>query len=288
MRFTANSETASPGEPLALHHLDRLRALLGNLRKPFSEYSLANLYLFREQHDYRFVEEPMPHLLGRTYDNQRHALPLTELDNALIEQLLDHAGCIYPLESESAETLTHGGLSCTWNEDDSDYLYRAADLAELKGARKKLSQARQFERSMHPRLESIDAENMADVKVVLSGWLADVGRRSENTDFDHCMDALMLRECLGLSGVLVRTSDGEPVGFLLSGDDLCGGTIVHFAKGRRGSEGVYPWMFASYASMLGDRLLNFEQDLGNAGFAQSKKALAPIGKLVKYRVGRYS
>lgn len=286
MKPLQDSTVLTRAEPLSLGHLGQLRSLLAELRQPFSEYSLANLYLFRERHDYRLVDEPSPYLLGVTYDGEEHALPLTDLDDALLESMLDRADCIYPLEPDRAGALQRKGLYSYWNDDDSDYLYRADYLAVLKGARKKLSQARNFELGAAPALEPIASGNLADVKSVLAGWLADVGRREEETDYGNCIEALEAREQLGLSGILARTGGGEPVGFLLSGEDRRGGVIVHFAKGRREYDGVYPWMFSRHAAMLGDCLVNFEQDLGNAGFARSKRALAPMGKLVKYRVRR--
>lgn len=285
--ISLQDNAAIPGaEHLSLRHLRQLRLLLDELVRPFSEYSLANLYLFRGQHDYRLVGAPSPYLLGVTYDGEQYALPLTDLDEALLESMLDRADCIYPLERRQAEALQRKGLCFYWNDDDSDYLYRAVDLATLKGARKKLAQARRFELETAPRLESITDGNVANVKLVLAGWLADVGRREDETDYRNCIEALDTREQLGLSGVLARTEGGEPVGFLLSGEDRCGGVIVHFAKGRRKFDGVYPWMFSRFAATAGNCLINFEQDLGNPGFARSKKALAPLAKLVKYRVRR--
>ena len=117
-----------------------------------------------------------------------------------------------------------------------------------------------------------------------STLLADVGRAPAATDYHECREALAWRAALRLEGWMAVLGSGEPVAFLLAGPEVAGTRIVHFAKGRRAHAGAYPWLFAQFAAVCGAARLNFEQDLGNPGFAQAKRALAPAGQLRKYRL----
>ncbi len=263
--------------------LERLKTLIAATAAPLSEYSVANLVLFDARHDYVFCEEPIPHVRGVTYDGERHALPLAPLDAAVCTALLDQVDCIAPL-GEAAPGLARAfGLACDWNKADSDYLYDARCMAVLAGAKAKRSQARAFERDCSPQLLSLTHDTQALAEEVLNGWQADVGRDEEVTDYRECREALRLRAALALEGRIVSVA-GIPVAFMLSGPAADGGRIMHFAKGRRAFSAAYPWMLARYAAEIGTGTINFEQDLGRPGFAQAKRAFAPIALLHKYRI----
>ena len=277
--------TPEEGDPLSLAHADRLLPLLAATGSALSEYSLANLLLFRHRHDYRFIEAPLSHIRGMTYDGERHAMPLAPIDAAGARELLRSCDCIAPLGEGAPELAARLGLVCDWNEADSDYVYDADRLATLAGAKAKRAQAQAFEHEARPDAVPIHEGNAALAEVVLRGWFGDVGRAVEDTDFDECREALALRGALGLEGLVVMVRD-QPVAFLLSGLGADGNRIVHFAKGRRAFPGAYPWMFARYAATASVPRLNFEQDLGKPGFAQAKRALAPAARLRKYRLRR--
>lgn len=270
------------GRPIARTDLRRLSDLLaGNPRAP-SEYSLANLMLYRARHSYRLVEGASPFLLGRTYDGVSHAMPLCPLDGATAQELLAHASCIYPLAEPEARLLCAAGDFATeTREADADYLYDAARLAGLHGTGAKRAQAERFER-LSPRFVQLDPAAARDV---LAGWVADAGRGPDHADAHECAEAIERRDELGLDGVSIFLG-AAPVAFLLAGPDRAGERTVHFAKGRREHDGVYPWMFARFAGLCAVARLNFEQDLGNAGLARSKRALAPMGRINKFRLRR--
>ena len=187
-----------PGMPLALSHRARIATLLAATGSPLSEYAFPNLFLFRERHGYRFVDGPMPHILGTTYDGERHVMPLTAIDTASIA-LLEFADCLYPVGPDGPALAARLGLSCGWNEDDSDYVYEAGRLSTLAGAKAKRAQARAFERDETPVILPIDAKQAPQAEAVLVGWRADVGRPDAETDFVTCQEALALRERISAS-----------------------------------------------------------------------------------------
>jgi hypothetical protein len=276
-----------PGRAVDRADIETLGELTAGLASPLSEFCAANLYLFRAVHDYRWAEGAFPALSGQTYDGARQLTPLIALSRS--EQLeaaahLASGAVLYPIAETDAQ-----GLATTSNPADSDYLFEATDLASLRGeARKGRRNLRnQFRRAMGPRDEVLDARNAAAALVVLDGWIADVAKPWAQTDYVACREALDLQAALGLEGLISYTSAGEPAGFLLA-TVRRGVAIVHFAKGRRTLLGVFPHLFSRFAEIAAARVkhLNFEQDLGNPGFRQSKRAYGPVSLLGKHRLSR--
>ena len=268
--------------PLGLEHLQRLAALLAATPRRPSEYSLANLYLYRDRHDYRVGEGPCPFVRGRTYDGERHVMPLGPLDHGIAAALLEEGDCIFPLdEAEARLLISEGALAMDQEEADADYVYATARLARLDGAKAKRSQASAFA-ALSPEIVPFDG---ALARKVLAVWTEQVGRGGDHADARECAEALEQGEALALEGMAVSIR-GEPVAFLLAGPERGGERTVHFAKARRDLVGAYPWMFAQFAAIAGVEQLNFEQDLGNPGLAQAKRALSPIDRRKKYRIRR--
>lgn len=275
------------GDGRALTPADRAtidRALAGGAFAP-AEHAFANLWLFRDRHDYRLHDRPVPHLRGTTYDGERHALPLGPIDASVAGALLADVDCLYPIGSEGPVLAASLGLAIDHDPADSDYWYDAGALATLADARTRRQQAAAFAEAMSPVAVPWTPALADESRFVLDGWMTDVARSTRDTDDCECREALEMAGPLGLEGILVRTGQGEPVSFLLASASEDGtARTVHFAKGRRATSGAYPWMFAHYARSSGATWLNFEQDLGKPGFAQAKRAYAPIRHQPKYRL----
>ncbi|MGJ3627916.1 hypothetical protein AB5I41_14705 [Sphingomonas sp. MMS24-JH45] len=103
-------------------------------RRP-SEYSLPNLLLYRQRHDYRIVVHGQSVLvLGTTYDGVRHAMPLGPIDDATVGLALEVADCLYPIEEEEATFLCSAhDLAMDASLADADYLYEACPACHAAG-----------------------------------------------------------------------------------------------------------------------------------------------------------
>jgi hypothetical protein len=276
------------GEPLRLEHRAAIEPLLEQLRYGLSEYCFANLYLFREIHQYRLVDVPFPFLLGVTYDGERHAMPLLPLEPPHMETLFDHASCIYPMPKDVIGSMTLSSLDVSWNDADSDYVYDATRLSRLTGAklRSKRAQAERFRGSAHPVLLPLSAENTPRAQDVLDTWMRQLPPGRANVDYNACARALRHFNDLSLEGILITDGGSKNYAFLIASRLSDGTLAVHFAKGDRDFEGVYPFMFSQLGVGTARGYLNFEQDLGLPGLRQAKRALAPAARLRKYRLRR--
>lgn len=267
--------------PLRLEDRAIIEAALGKRGIAPSEYCFANLWLFREKHQYRICELPVLHIRGVTYDGSHHAIPLVEVGPYELDALAaSGVQCIYPLDARP-EAL--GGWTAGWVDADSDYWFDGPAIGRMEFAKPKRAQVLQFNQC-DPVFEDWSSETVSDSRKVLDGWLADVGRSAAATDIAECREAIAMADDLGLNGGLVRTGEGEPVAFMLASVRPDGVCVIHFAKGRRKFDGCYPWMFAQFALRSESRLLNFEQDLGSPGLAQSKRAYRPIEIRRKWRL----
>ncbi|MBQ2125703.1 MAG: hypothetical protein II196_07930, partial [Spirochaetales bacterium] len=69
-------------EILSLEHEEKLSQILSNISVGLSEYSFANLYLFRDKHNYSLIDyHDNLFLSGITYDNKTFLMPLCDLSN---------------------------------------------------------------------------------------------------------------------------------------------------------------------------------------------------------------
>jgi hypothetical protein len=269
---------------------DWITEALRALKRPFSEASFANLFLFRRVHRYVVGRGDWPHIAGRTYDDAICVTPLFSLERAgfaVCAHLLDGGRSLYPVMESELGLFPAETFEISWSEADSDYLYSVEAMAALEGRarRNKRAQALRFAEVWNPRLEAIDMSNLSDAIAVLDNWLGDISKPWAETDYQACREGLALWRELELSGLLVYAGD-RSAGFVLASTLADGSIAVHFAKGGRMYDGIFPFMFRAFAERLNSQcaVLNFEQDLGNPGFRQAKRAFAPAGLLRKYRV----
>ena len=139
--------------------------------------------------------------------------------------------------------------------------------------------------SAQPRVEPIDgaaAERAA--ALVLDQWLADVAKPWAATDYAACREAIGSRKALGLFGLIVFVG-AAPGGFVLASEVAPDMAAIHFAKGLRSLDGIFPWMFRRFAQGHARYAwLNFEQDLGHPGFRQAKRSYRPARLQRKFRL----
>lgn len=270
--------------------LRRLRE--GMAEACLSEFSFTNLYLFRREHDYRYLAGAYPCISGRTYDGARHLLPLFALHEAppaTLCSLLRGHDCFYPLTHAQVARLDPECFAASASRDDADYLYRADSFRHYRGSvlAKKRNLVKQLLASGSVRASRYSQAWQADALAVLQGWMADKGKQPGEADQLASIEALTRADQLGLEGFVYHL-DGQPAGFLLAEEVQAGVFIMRFAKGLDAFKGIYQYMFQHFCASF-DRpvhWLNFEQDLGLANFRRTKLSYQPAALLSKFRVRR--
>lgn len=272
---------------LTLNQRVLLHPLLGELRTGISEFTFANIYLFRATHNYRLsmLEDGTLVLLGRDKDVSFFMLPfgLPPLD--LLKQLLAEQGMMKCATKAQAETLAASGLRVLADRDNFDYLYRRQDLAQLSGRyyHKKRNLIKAFVSTHRYTAKPLRTEYLTDALQVLDDWRAESDQAG---DYQAAREALEQMDILQLCGGIYYVEE-RPVAYAL-GEELPGmGTyLIHFEKAVAGYKGLYQFINQSFASVLPEdyETINREQDMGDQGLRQAKLSYKPTGFIEKFKI----
>jgi len=275
---------------LNLEHKEIISQKISENPRWISEYSFANLYLFREKHDYRLLINDDIYILGKTYDELEYIMPLAPITPEIVlhlDKYMQQYPICFPIEESSLPAFTNKNLKISYHEGDSDYIYSRDKISRYPGRKlhKKRNLLKQFKEKYSFNEQVLSGKNKADARLVLAGWQSDIGLKHEETDYKACMEAINLLEILNLTGCICYV-DNEPGGFLL-GEQLTDNTFaIHFAKGRRKFKGLYQFMYSNFSKKLPKNIkyLNFEQDLGKLALKTAKSSYQPDFLLKKYRL----
>lgn len=274
-------------EPLTLALRPLLHPLFAELQSGISEYTFANIFLFRATHHYAVSRLPDQSLilLGRDKDLPFVMFPFALPDRPLLDQVLEDLGMIKGVSRQQAEVLGGLGYQVVEDRNNFDYLYHRQDLALLAGRNyhKKRNLIKSFTQSYDCIGRPLDRQTRDHALQVLATW----SEHSEGPgDSEAAREALVHLEELELCGTVFYIAD-LPVAYVL-GEPLSGGSsyVIHFEKAVPGYKGLYQFVNQAFATQLPATCstINREQDLGNPGLRQAKLSYFPAGFVEKFRV----
>jgi hypothetical protein len=277
-------------EKLGLHHKGLLVPRLKAVRTALSEYTFANLYLFRRNHDYEVVQDREIFIKGVSYDGRTYLMPTVDvrvLDPQRLRDLLQGVDFLFPVPEEWLIAFDLDDFDISFEEGDADYLFTVAKMSTLGGRKlhKKRNLLKQFLEMHTHDARPLTNDKLDEARFVLDDWLRSSGMNPADTDFGPCLEALDLYEDLVLCGGIYY-ADNEPAGFVL-GEEVNEDTFVlHFAKARTKFKGVYQYLFNTFAKILPPKYkyLNLEQDLDKENLRVFKSSYVPDAMLRKARV----
>lgn len=278
------------GQPISLEHQavlsERLKMLCLNTGLQFAEYSFANMYLFRRQHAYAFIDGEYPLIRGKFNRGGDYYIPVGRFDDYL-KRGTSGPLTFFPIPEAWLLDADPSHHEANFSRDDSDYLYCVQKLKTLSGG--SLSSRRnllyQFEARHNVESRPLTQDVIPDALKVLERWQQDSQQPKEKTDYYSCCDAFDNLRVLGLAGRVVY-ADGEPAGFIV-GELLTPSTaLFHLSKSIHHYKGVTPFLYQDFAKSLPDTVewINLEQDLGLSSLRRAKEAYDPDILLPKYRV----
>lgn len=279
-------------EPLGIQHKSILSSRLRDVSVRLSEFSFANLFLFRETHKYEVAvdDEGCIFITGLTNDKCPFVLPLCEKKKPDIEDIrnmISEFNMLYPISDSWIGIFDPREFEVWHNEDDSDYIYKVEKMATYSG--RHLSKKRNLLKQFHAehsyeRLELVP-EIRKQAQGILRTWQDEMPLGEDETDYKSAVEALEYMDELDLGGYLYII-DGAPGGYVL-GEHITDDTYaLHFAKALTRYKGVYQFMYNDLAKhLLGHATyMNFEQDLGLQSLRQAKASYKPDHMGMKYRV----
>jgi hypothetical protein len=277
-------------ERLTFDHKAFLYERLRKIDTPVAEYSFANLYLFRKNHDYEVLFDEETFIRGKTYDGKTYIMPafdIRNMDVAYLKEVMKEADFLFPIPEEWLAIFNGGGFEYSYSEDDTDYLYTIEKMSTFKGnmMHKKKNLLNQFMKLYSHEAYPLVETHMADAYTILDQWQEDMGVSREETDYSPCQEALKRYDDLVICGGIYYV-DKEPGGFII-GEEMNEETFaLHFAKGKRKFKGLYQYMYNTFANILPKKYkwMNFEQDLGKMELRIAKASYYPDVLVKKYRV----
>lgn len=279
--------------PLTLEH----KSIFDKLWKPlcleynlqFAEYSFANVFLFRQSHNYALIEGDPPFVCGK-FNNGKHyiipSVPPEELNKSFLHLCCESGFDFFPIPDIWTEYFK--GEKLTWDRADSDYLYTKEKLATLKG--RKLSSRRnlihQLERQYVMTSKALTKNEIDQAKSILETWQSQSELSSDSAlqAFRQELEYFNDFELFGR----IAYADGMPVGYTI-GEILTPSTaLMQSAKALPGIHGVTPYLYRDFAMNVPESVewINLEQDLGIPSLRQAKEAYVPDRLLTKWRLNK--
>ncbi len=268
---------------LALRPL--LHPMFQTLADGISEFTFANIYLFRAGHQYAISRMADGHLviLGRDGTQGFFMSPFGLPELPLLERLMRECGKMKCVSLPQKPLLEAMGFTVAEDRNNFDYLYSRKELAELTGRKfqKKRNLIKAFINNFHYEGRPLLEEYMPDALTILETWRQE---HDSPGDYVAAREALLQSEELQLCGGIYY-ADGQPAAYSL-GEELARGTsfVIHFEKALERYKGLYQFVNQAFASIIGDpyTTLNREQDLGDEGLRHAKLSYRPIGFVEKY------
>ena len=278
-------------EKLELKHKELLYDKLRGVDTQLSEYSFANVYLFRNMHKYEICSsDDYTFIKGVTYDGKSFIMPAGDIRIVscdVLRELQKECDFFFPIPEQWLKKFCTQNYETSSKDGDNDYIYTVEKMCTYKGRKlhKKRNLLKNFKKDHSHEEFPLTRDRMDDARQVLELWQVDVGVSKDETDYYSCSEALDLYDELHLCGVMYY-ADNEPAGFLI-GEELNSETFcIHFAKGLRKFKGLYQYIYNNFANLLPQKYnyLNFEQDLGKTALRIAKSSYVPDDLLIKYRV----
>ena len=257
------------------------------LTEGISEFTFANLYLFRETHHYKVTKLADGLVIITGHDDKKpffmspFGLPAQET----LKELMQHYGSMKCVSQELADELGNTSYIIQEDRDNFDYLYLRKDLSELTGRKfsRKRNQIKAFIKNFTYEGRPLLDEYKNDAITVLEEWRE---KREDPGDYVAAREAIEYMEELQLCGGIYYT-EGKPIAYSL-GEELMGGQsfAIHFEKATVGYKGLWQFINQAFASILPEKYtyINREQDLGSEGLRDAKLSYQPVGFIKKYRV----
>ena len=254
-----------------------------------SEFTFANIYLFRRAHNYRIsrLENDLFVITGRDNEKPFFMLPFGLPDENIIRELFNNYHTMKAATTQQAEKLTTMGYSVSEDRDNFDYLYSLKDLVNLTGRKfhKKKNQLNIFIRNNECQAKPLLEEYRDDALQIVEQW---------NNQHSGSNDSLAAREALEKMWPLqlcggIFYIDRQPVSYCL-GEELALGEsfVIHFEKAVliENFKGVYQYINQAFASILPEKYktVNREQDLGDPGLRHAKMSYRPVDFVKKYKI----
>lgn len=260
-----------------------------------SEYTFANLFLFRRRYKYRVSRlasktfiisgtQPTEGEKEKKFFMTPSAIPGRGILEGLFAAHDYWKGIPDSLLTGEKERMEEWGICFAEDRGNFDYLYLRTDLAELPG--KKYHKKRNLVNAFHAAYSSWEEKPMSEELIPAAKEILDKWRTEKGFDGDYIAATEALENFEGLyQKGMVYFVEGRPAAWCL-GEPLAQNSMfaVHFEKALEEFKGIYQFVNQAFAASLPANYIhiNREQDLGDEGLRQAKMTYRPCGFVRKF------
>lgn len=244
----------------------------------FSDWSAANIYLFRRT--YQYVAEDHDDFLvsGKMRDGRSFFLPRPSIALGLRKLSPDEASSkltIYPMA-----IATENGNVTDHSRDQADYIYDCPTFLTFPGPA--FRRERQGMRALVRTHDCVFRETQPNDLGIIDEWLRKKFLSFGDADSIEFREALEYLEALGLDGISAIV-DGKLSGVIVFDKSIKGTVIVLFAKTIHRNTYLLHLLYQNLAQrMPPGTKINLCQDLGIHGLRAKKLLLRPSEILPKF------
>ena len=124
-------------ETIDLRHHDCLTDRFHQMNLQISDYTFANVYLFRNISNYEFVKKDCGMFIsGRNKQKQNYIMPLTDpigCDITIFNEILGQRNFFFPIPQQWLHYFPEDQFIIHNEDSESDYIYLTEKMAEFKG-----------------------------------------------------------------------------------------------------------------------------------------------------------
>ena len=283
--------------PLTLREIEAVRPLFQKLKSRTCDYTVGSMFMWRNFFHIEFALEGGT-LFSRLRGDGRgtyYYLPVSDDVEGAIHRLMEEGTDGEPIRFWTIPekylplfTQTGRAASIAEQPDLFDYLYKAQDLAELKG--KKYSgqrnQISQFKRNCDVwEFRTMRREDIGPITDFFEEHYLNTASDwpLEKEENEGVLEVLANFDAYGMKGGVLM-ADGAMAGFCLH--EIIGDTMyTHIEKADRRVKGAYQMLVNQAASAFaedGVLYINREEDMGDPGLVASKQSYHPLERLKKY------
>lgn len=263
-----------------------LHPLFKGLKHGISEFTFANIYLFRETHRYQIagLKNGLFLISGNDKGNSFFMLPFGLPEKELLNELFREFTSMKCVSESQASVLADMGYSVAEDRDNFDYFYTREKMVKLSGSRfhKKKNLVNAFISDYSYEGKPLLQKYVKDAMIVLETWRRE---RDSLGDYAAAKEALEKMEELQLCGGIYYV-DEKPAAYTLGEEPGKEDSfVIHFEKAVGDYKGLYQFVNQSFAAIIPEKykFINREQDLGDEGLRQAKMTYRPVGFVKKYR-----
>lgn len=272
-------------------------------RPETSELSFTNIFMWRNSYGFKFsVFEDYLILISVSQKSKPYSfIPIGKGGNlkrvvGILKDYFHENGWelvfnrVDEISLESIKCFVQNENDIIYDRNNSDYIYNADDLAELKGKKfhSKRNHLHNFFKNYDYEYLELDSQITSHCYGIMDKWCSERSC-AEHEEF-YCeklanTELLKNFDNLSCKGAMIKVNgnfEGFTVGEMLNEHTA----VIHIEKANSQIHGLYPLinqMFCKYG-LKEASFINREQDLGIEGLRKSKLSYNPVKLVNKYTV----